>query len=143
MHVDVDLARIERDEQRDDRVAVARQIIGIGRAHRAEQELVAHRAAVDEQILAERIGAAQRRQRGKALDHEPLAAAQDLDRIGAELGAEHIGKPGEPPDRAGHRAGPGLRRAVLAREREGDVGPAHGKAAHDVAHGLAFGAIGF
>ena len=30
MHVDVDLARIERDEQRQHRMAVARQIIGIG-----------------------------------------------------------------------------------------------------------------
>ena len=30
MHVDVDLARLERDEQRQQRMAVARQIIGIG-----------------------------------------------------------------------------------------------------------------
>ena len=36
MHVDVDLARIERHEQRDDRMAVARQIVGIGAAHRAD-----------------------------------------------------------------------------------------------------------
>ena len=49
---------VERDEQRHHRMAVARQIVGIGAAHRAEQQLVAHRPAVDEQILPERVGAA-------------------------------------------------------------------------------------
>jgi hypothetical protein len=146
MHIDVDLAGIERDEQRDDRLAVARQIIGIGGAHRAEHELVAHRTAVDEQILAERIGAAERRQRRKAFDHEPVdaaAPAADLDRIGAELRAEHVGKAREPPDRARHRRGPGQRHAILAREGESNVGTAHGETSHDVAQCLAFGAIGF
>ena len=32
-------------------MAVARQEIGIGAAHRAGEQLVAHRPAVDEQIL--------------------------------------------------------------------------------------------
>ena len=44
MHIDVDLARGKRDEQSQKRMAVARQIIGVGAAHRADQELVAHRA---------------------------------------------------------------------------------------------------
>ena len=93
MHVDVDLARIERDEQRQQRMAVARQIIGIGAAHRADQQLVAHRAAVDEQILPERVGARQRRQPGKALDAHALALGVDGDRIGAEIRAQHVAEP--------------------------------------------------
>ena len=58
MHVHVDLARRDRDEQRDDRIAVARQIVRVGAAHRAEQQLVAHRAAVDEEVLRERVALA-------------------------------------------------------------------------------------
>ena len=74
MHVDVDLARIERDEQRHQRMAVARQIVRIGAAHHADEQLVAHRPAIDEEILAERIGARERRQRRKAFEGETLAA---------------------------------------------------------------------
>ena len=141
MHVDVDLARIERDEQREQRMAVARQIIGIGAAHRAEQKLVAHRPAVDEEILAERIGAGQRRQRGKAFDRNALALGGDLDGIGAEIGAEHVAEPREPPGGAGQRRGKAHRRALLAGEREGDVRPAHGEPAHHLAHRLGLGAV--
>ncbi len=141
MHVDVDLARIERDEQRNDRMAVARQIIGIGGAHHADQELVADRAAIDEEILAERIGARERGQRGEALDREARVAAPHLDRIGAELAAENVGEPRQTSARAGERGGPGDRRALLARKREGDVGPAHRQPAHHLANRLAFAAV--
>ena len=67
MHIHVELAWIERDEQRHQRMTIARQIVGIGGAHSAEQKLVAHRAIVDEKILAKRIGARECRQRRKAL----------------------------------------------------------------------------
>ncbi len=124
-------------------MAVARQIIGIGAAHRAEQQLVAHRPAVDEEILAERIGAREGRQRGEALDAaRPRARRASSDRVGAEVGAQHVGEPRQTPRRAGQRRRPGDGRALLAREREGDIGPAHGKTAHDIAHGLGFGAVG-
>ena len=123
------------------RMAVARQIIGIGAAHRAEQKLVAHRPAVDEEILAERIGARQRRQRGKAVDDDALAFGRDLDRIGAKIGAENVAEPRQPPGRAGQRRGKGHRRALLAGQREGDVGPAHGEPAHHLAHGFGLGAV--
>ena len=93
MHVDVDLARLERDEQRQQRMAVARQIIGIGAAHRADQQLVAHRPAVDEQILPERVGARQRRQAGEAVHAHALALGVDGDGIGAEVGAQHVAEP--------------------------------------------------
>src|SRR3977135_4027672 len=64
-------------------MTVARQIVGIGGAHRAQNQLVAHRAAVDEQILPERIGAGQRRRGGKALDHDTLAFCPPFDRARA------------------------------------------------------------
>ena len=105
MHVDVDLARIERHEQGHQRMAVARQIIGVSGAHRADQKLVAHRAAVDEQILPERVRPRQRRQRGETFDRDAVALGGDLDRVGAEFGAEHVAEPREPPGRARQRRG--------------------------------------
>ena len=141
MHVDIDLACVERNEQREQRVPVARQIIGIGAAHRAEQKLVAHRAAVDEEILAERIGARQRRQRGKTLDRHALALGRDFDGVAAEIGAEHVAKARQAPGRARQRRGKCHRRAFLAGEGEGNVGPAHGEPAHHVAHRFRLGAI--
>ena len=88
-------------------MTVARQIVGIGGAHGAEQELVAHRPAVDEKILAERVGARERRQRRKALDHHAFAFGGDLDRVGAEVGAEHVAEPGQTAGGAGQRRGKG------------------------------------
>ncbi len=143
MHVDVDLARIERDEQRDDGMAVARQIIGISRAHDADEELVAHRSAVDEEVLAERIGASKRGQRGKAFHRNRAACAEHLDRIGAKLRAQNIGEPGQAATCARERRGPGDRRALLPGEREGDVGPAHRQPPHHLADRLALAAIAF
>ena len=141
VHVDVDLARIERDEQRDDRMAVARQIVGIGAAHHADQELVAHRPAVDEEILPERIGAGVGRQRREAFDGHAVALALHLDRIGAELVAENVGQACKLSGRARQRRRPGDRRALFAGERERDVRPAHRQTAHDLADVLAFGAV--
>ncbi len=141
MHVDVDFARIERDKQRQERMTVARQIVGVGRAHRADQELVADRAAVDEQILAERIGPRQRRQRGKSFDRDPVALGGDRDGVRPEIRAKDVAEPGEPPGRAGQRRGKAQRRTLLSGEREGDVGPAHGKPAHHFAHRFRLGAV--
>ena len=141
MYVDVHFACIDRDEQRDQRVAVARQIVGIGGAHRAEQKLVAHRAAVDEEILAKRIGARQRRQGGKAIYGYALAFGRHLDRVGAEIRAEHVAEPGQTAGGARKRCREGDGRAFLAGEREGNIRAAHGKPAHDFAHRLRFGAI--
>ncbi len=141
VHVDVDLARRQRHEQRHDRMAVARQIVGIGAADDADQELVAHRAAVDEQILPERVGAAVRRQPGVAFDHDAVALGAHLDGVGAEFRAEHVGEPRQPPGRARQRRGPGHRRALVAAEREGDVRPAHRQPPHHLAHGLGFAAV--
>ena len=138
MHVDVDLAALESHEQRQQRMAVARQIVGIGRAHRADQNLVTHRPAVNEQILAERVGARQRRQSGEAFQPHAFALRIDGDGIGAEVGAQHIA---EPRQFVGGGA-PGDRRTLLTGEREGDVRPAHRQSPHDLAHGFGFAAVG-
>ena len=79
VHVGVDLLRIERHEQRHYRMAVARQVIGIGGAHRAQDQFIAHRPAVDEQILPERIGPRQRRRGGETFDHDAFTLAAHLD----------------------------------------------------------------
>ena len=122
-------------------MAVARQIIGVSRAHHADQKLVAHRSAVDEEILAERIGACKRRQRGKALDRNRAACALHLDRVGAKLRAQNVGEPRQASARARQRRGPGDGGALLAGERESDVGPAHREPAHHLANRLALAAI--
>ena len=55
VHICIHFLVVERDEQRHDRMPVARQIVRIGSAHRAQYEFVAHGAAVDEQILPQGI----------------------------------------------------------------------------------------
>ena len=55
MHIHVDKRRIAIEKQRQRRMAVAREIIGIGAAHRADQQPVAHRPAVDDEKLHRRI----------------------------------------------------------------------------------------
>ena len=45
------------------------------------------------------------------------------------------------PGAPGSADGPGHRSALLAREGEGDIGPAHGQAAHHVANRFAFAAV--
>ncbi len=142
MHIGIDLAGIERHEQRHHGMAVARQIVGIGRAHRAENELVAHRPAVDEQILPERVGARQRRRRGKTFDHDAFALGAHLNGAGAKIRAQDVAEPRQPAAGAGQRRGPGNRRAFLAGQREGDIRPRHRKAPHHLADRFGLGAVG-
>ena len=56
VHIHVNLSCIERNEQRKQGMPVARQVVRVGGADGTEQELVANRAPVDEQILSERVG---------------------------------------------------------------------------------------
>ena len=81
MHVDVDLARIEIDEDREQRMTAARHQVAVGRAHRAEQQPVAHGPAVDEQKLQAAVGPVQGRQAGEAGDARAVARAVELQRI--------------------------------------------------------------
>ena len=142
MHIGIDALRIERHEQRHHRMAVARQIIGIGRAHRAENKLVAHRPAVDEQILAKRVRPRQRRRGSKALDHDAFALGAHLNGAAAKIRPQNIAKPCQPAARARQRRGPSDGRALLAGQREGDVRPRHCEPAHHLADGFGLGAVG-
>ena len=103
VHVDVDFGRRKLDKQRHERMAIARQIIGIGRTHGTDEQLVAYRPSVDEQILAERIGARKRRQRCIAFDPDALAFGGYLDRVGAKIRAENVAEAREAAGRTGQR----------------------------------------
>ena len=143
VHVDVDLARIGSvTNSATTRMAVARQIVGIGAAHRRRCRSLSRTG----RPLTKRYWPSElaRRSVGSAAKPSiatPSRSRRDLDRIGAELGAEHVAEPRQPPGRAGQRRRPGHRRALLAGEREGDIRPAHGEAAHHLAHGLGLGAV--
>ena len=66
MDVHIDILRRQVEEQRQHRMAIARQHIGIGPAHRADQQPVLHRTAVDEEILVLAAWTIERRQAGEA-----------------------------------------------------------------------------
>src|SRR4029077_6958107 len=123
-------------------MTVARQIIGVGRAHSPDQELVANRPVVDEEILAERIGARERRQRGKTFDPDLFALSRYLTRMGAKIGAKDIAEPRQAASRARQRSRK-MQRRPLAGQRERDVGPTHGEAAYHLAHCLSLSPIAF
>ena len=123
-------------------MAVARQIVGVRRAHRAEDQLVAHRAAVDEEILPERIGAGEGRRGGETFDHDTVALGADLDGAAAEVRSQDIAEPCQPAGRAGQRRRPGHGCALFAGECERNVGPRHGEAPHHLADRFGLGAVG-
>ncbi|MCY1241167.1 hypothetical protein D9M72_540570 [compost metagenome] len=91
MHVDVDERRVERDRQHRDRIAAARDRFGIGGPDRRQQQLVLHRAAIDEDILLQRVAAIVGRHAGKAGEPDIFACRIDFDRVVAEILAEHLG----------------------------------------------------
>ena len=126
MDVDVDLARIERDEERRDRMAVALHEVGIGRAHGAEEQLVPHRPAVDEEELHEPVAAAEGRQAGEALQPHALAARVDGNRVLAEVARPSPAPAGRAAPRR-RRRGKIERRPVAAGEGEANLRVGHGE----------------
>ena len=91
--------------------------------------------------MPQRVGARERRQRGKAFDRDALAFGMDGDRIGAKVRAEDVAEPHQPAGRAGQRRGKAHRRALFTGKRESNVRTAHGKAAHRLANRVRLGAI--
>ena len=136
------------EEQRDRRVAVARQHVGIGGAHRAEQQPVAHRPAVDEDVLRHRRAAREGGQSGMAGEPQPLALGLDGDGVGGEVAPEHAGRRGQAGRPAGRparpRSGPATRSAAAGRvaQAEGDVGPRQREPADGVGDRLRLGPVG-
>ncbi len=142
VHVDVDLARGERHEQRQQRIARLGQQIAVGRAHGADQQLVLHRAAVDEQVLLARVRPVQRRQAREARHAHALALDVDGERIVQELAAHDAPEPGEVavrPQRLRHELEAG---ALAGRQREADVGVRHGEALDDLRDAHVLGPLG-
>ena len=82
--VDVDFLGRELEEQRQHRVAVAREHVGVGAAHRADEQPVLHRAAVDEQVLVVGDAAVEGRQAG---DRRSAASRRAARSIGTPLSA--------------------------------------------------------
>ena len=133
MHIDVDESRIAFDEQGQRRMAVARQEIGIGAAHRADQQLVAHRPAVDEQKLHLRIGAVVGGNAGKAEDAHAFARGLHRHGIVGELAA-HQARQALEAAREQIGFGRKIEHALaVQRQRESDVGARHGQTLDDVA----------
>lgn len=60
--INVNIARVELEEKRNKRLAPSRKEVTIGCAQRADQNLVANRATIDEQELQCRVATIQRRQ---------------------------------------------------------------------------------
>ena len=136
MNVHIDLFRRQIDEQRHQRVAVAGEEILIGAAHRALQQPVAHRAAIDEQILLRRGRAVQRRQADIARQPHGFAQGIDRQRIVGEIAAHHLGQARQPHRRRVlqqiARGGMAQDGARIVEQREGDFRIGHRQPVDDV-----------
>ena len=123
MHVHVDLVRRQVEEQSEHRIAALRHEVAVGSAHRADQQLVAHRPPVDHEIKLERIRPVERRQTRKSLKRHPTPRDAQGERIGRERLAENARQPRErvidQPCRAGFEP---QTDAVLAPKAEADLG---------------------
>ena len=115
--------------------------IRIGAAHRAEQQLVAHRPAVDDEMDRGAGAAMKGRQARKA--GEPHALALDADGHGVlvELRAEHPREAAQEAVLAGLLRRIGEGGDVLARQGEADRRMRDGKPLDDLRHGLRLGAV--
>ena len=90
MHVDVHAMRIELEEQHVGRMALLVQDVRIGLAHGVRQYLVAHEAAVDEEILGVAAGARVGGQGGVAAEAQAAGGGLDGARLGGEFLAEEV-----------------------------------------------------
>ena len=109
MHVHVHRFRRQVEEQHEGGVALVVQDVLIGLAHGVHQHLVAHEAAVDEEILFVARGARIGGQGGDAVEVQCADLAFDVDGVLAELGAEDGGDPlPQPLSRKRARGGVGF-----------------------------------
>ena len=143
MHVDIHRARIEREEQREQRLAPFRDQIAIRCAHGTEQKLVTHRPAVDEQELQCGVVAMQRREGCEASQRQAFLGALDAQGVVYELASHDAAEAREMA--FGCRAGPrqGEWRAFAGGQLEADLGMRHGQPLDDLADGHRLGALGF
>ncbi len=78
--------------------------IHIGGADGPGDLAVAHRTAIDEDILRQRIGAMPGRQAGEAPEMDALAFGLDLQGVVAEFTTENLGQPRQRPLAIGGQA---------------------------------------
>ena len=143
MDVDVDLARVAFDEQRQDRVPVGRQEIHVGRPHRAGEILVAHGPAVDEDELRERVRPAEGRHADPSLEPHALARRLDAQRVLGEVASQRLPQALRPARFAGAAGRPVEGSADIARKGEARRGMAERQALDDVGDRLRFAPVGF
>ena len=148
VHVDVHQHRVAIDEQRRGRVPVPAQHVHIGRAQRPGQQLVPHRATVDEQELrhrrAPRIGG----QSSVAGHVQPLAFRVDAQGVVREIAPDDRRQP--PVQRVEHVAAfgigaehhPALAAPGHVAQGETDIGRGHGQPLHHVGHRLPLCPVG-
>ena len=147
--VDVELVLRAIEEQHHHGMAVARQEILVGAAHRAGQQLVAHRPSVDEQILVLGGRAVERRQPGEARQFESFARCVDGERVVGEVAAQQRAEPRLARIRRAPRRqiGGGVETQdglfLVAGDGEGYCRIGHGQALDRVDRGVAFGARRF
>ncbi len=139
MHVDVDVAGIAGDREGEDRVTVGAHGVGISPAHRAEQQPVPHRAAVDGEVNVARRSAMEGRQPDMAGEREAFAGHVERHGIGAEIGTQHRRQPAQGRCRPGlGLGGEDQRAAALGAQGEADARLRHREAAQDVGDGRTF-----
>ena len=90
MDVHVDELGVTIDKQRGCRMAVAAQQVEIGAAQRAHQKLVAHRAAIHEQVLRYGRAARIRRQGSVARQVQTIAFGINGQRVFSKLAPQHL-----------------------------------------------------
>ena len=136
--MDIDVHRFGRDieKQRQHRMPIARQHIGIGPAHRAGQQPVLHRASVDEQILMIGHAPVEGGQACHPAQHH--AVALQIDRY-AVLDQPRRRQRGD-TFRPAHVRLHGQGAPPVMVQREADLRSRHGQPFHDIQRGGIFAA---
>ncbi len=123
-------------------MAVAGQIVRIGRAQGALEKPVAHGPAVDEQILMRRIAPVVGRQAREPGQPHAVAQLVDLQRILVELPAQDGRQPRQPPLRPMGLSGQAQHPAAVQVQGEGHRLMGHGLALDLLGDGHGFGPLG-
>ena len=122
--VHVDFLGRDIEEEGEYRMPITRQHIGIGPAHRADQQPVLHRAAIDEQILVVGHPPVEGRQAGNS--GQPRRSAFKLDRhpIAGQLARDDLADPGRQLFTRPDRQHP----PPVVLKHKADIGTRHGQA---------------
>ena len=132
----VNFLRRQVKKQRQHGMAIARQHISIGPAHRADQKPVLHRTAVDEQVLVIGHTPVEGRQTGHAGQPHRAALQVDHHPVLGQFARDQLGNASRERLPALHRQ----HAAAIVFEREAHFGPGHGKAAHNIEASSVFAA---